>query len=241
VATQPKAHTEICQICRQEKTIGEVMPATAVRNGVVDTIRKKYPDWSTEGFICFPDIERFRSEYVQDALEAERGEISTLDAEVLESLKQQDLLAKDINAEFTQKLTFGQRLADKIAEFGGSWGFIITFGCILATWVTINSVALLMRPFDPFPYILLNLVLSCLASIQAPVIMMSQNRQEAKDRLRSEQDYKTNLKAELEIRHLHEKMDHLLKNEWQRLLEIQQIQTDLMEELISKGKGEKSN
>ncbi len=121
-----------------------------------------------------------------------------------------------------------------MAEFGGSWRFIIYFAVVLVVWITFNSVELLSRPFDPFPYILLNLVLSCLAAIQAPVILMSQNRQEAKDRLRGEHDYRVNLKAELEIRLLHEKLDLLLTHQWQKLLEIQRIQMDLMEDMVRK-------
>lgn len=105
---------------------------------------------------------------------------------------------------------------------------------MLFLWVTVNTTFFLKKPFDPYPYIFLNLVLSCLAAIQAPVIMMSQNRQEEKDRLRGEYDYKVNLKAELEIRHLHEKIDHLLNSQWQRLLEIQEMQTQLMEEIAEK-------
>ena len=117
---------------------------------------------------------------------------------------------------------------------------IISFAVVMAIWIVINTVALLRRPFDPFPYILLNLVLSCLASIQAPVIMMSQNRQEAKDRLRAEHDYRVNLKAEVEIRQINVKMDQLLTHQWQRLLEIQQIQTELMEEVLQLS-GKKKN
>jgi uncharacterized membrane protein len=122
-------------------------------------------------------------------------------------------------------------LSDKIAEFGGSWKFIITFGGVIVVWVVLNAVLLLDRGFDPYPFILLNLILSCLAALQAPVIMMSQNRAEARDRLRGENDYKVNLKAELEIRHLHEKMDHLLRRQYNRLFEIQQIQIELLEQL----------
>jgi uncharacterized membrane protein len=124
-------------------------------------------------------------------------------------------------------------VADKVAEFGGSWRFIIIFGFILLIWVAVNSIAL-SGHFDPYPFILLNLVLSCIAALQAPVIMMSQNRQEAKDRLRSEHDYQVNLKAELEIRHINSKIDMLLTHQWHRLLEIQQIQTELIEELTQK-------
>jgi uncharacterized membrane protein len=130
--------------------------------------------------------------------------------------------------------SFGERLADRVAEFGGSWRFIITFGLVLVIWIGINSLVLLWRPFDPYPFILLNLVLSSIAALQAPVIMMSQNRQEAKDRLQSEHDYQINLKAEIEIRQLHIKLDQLINHSWQRLLEIQQVQTDLMEDLAKR-------
>jgi uncharacterized membrane protein len=154
---------------------------------------------------------------------------------VLDSLKEHEILAKNINVEFEQELTFWERLSDKVASFGGSWGFILGFFLVMAVWVAINSLVLLTRPFDPYPYILLNLMLSCLAAVQAPVILMSQNRQEAKDRLRSEHDYQVNLKAELEIRHLNEKMDLLLNTQWRRLLEIQRIQMELMEEMACRG------
>ena len=139
-------------------------------------------------------------------------------------------LLLDLNKEFDSKMTFGERAADKVAEFGGSWRFISIFGAVLFGWIVLNAVVLASGAFDPYPFILLNLVLSCIASLQAPIIMMSQNRAAAKDRLQAEHDYKVNLKAEVEIRNLHEKIDHLLQNQWQRLLEIQQIQTDLIEE-----------
>lgn len=137
-----------------------------------------------------------------------------------------------IDADFEQELSFGARLADGIASFGGSWAFIIVFGVFIMLWITVNVLALLWKPPDPYPFILLNLILSCLAALQAPVIMMSQNRQEAKDRLRSEHDYRVNLKAELEIRQLHEKIDHLLLHQWERLAEIQQVQIELLNEVI---------
>lgn len=141
------------------------------------------------------------------------------------------MLTENIEQQFERKLTFGEHLSDKIAEFGGSWKFIITFGGVIVVWVVLNAVLLLDRGFDPYPFILLNLILSCVAALQAPVIMMSQNRAEARDRLRAENDYKVNLKAELEIRHLHEKIDHLLRKQYNRLFEIQQIQIELLEEI----------
>ena len=118
-----------------------------------------------------------------------------------------------------------------MADFGGSWTFIVSFFFVLAVWMAFNVWVASRDVFDPYPFILLNLVLSCLAAIQAPIIMMSQKRQETKDRMRSENDYRVNLKAELEIRHLHEKMDHLINRQWERLAEIQQIQLEIMQDL----------
>ncbi len=226
-----KQEIVLCRICKEQKKRGDVVPAELIRAPLVDTIRKTHPDWSARGFICIEDLNRFRAEYVHDVLETEKGELSTLEQQVMKSLKEHELLSKNINIEFEQKLTLGERMADRLAEFAGSWRFITIFFSVLLVWILINSIVLLMRPFDPYPFILLNLVLSCLAAIQAPVIMMSQNRQEAKDRIRAEHDYLVNLKAELEIRHLHEKIDHGLVNQWSRLMEIQEIQMELMEEL----------
>lgn len=177
-------------------------------------------------------------EYVRQVLEAEVGELSVLETDVLASLKEHELIASNIHKEFESKRTFAERLSDLLASFGGSWTFVLVFLFFMAVWIVMNSVSR-ARP-DPYPFILLNLVLSCLAAMQAPIIMMSQNRQESRDRLRAESDYKINLKAELEIRHLHEKVDHLLRKQSQRLFEIQQIQLDLMRDLtaaLSRGHG----
>lgn len=230
----------LCKICKRQKKPSEVLPGDLIRTPIVELIQKQYPQWSQKDYICLDDLNRFRAAYVEDVLERDKGELSMLEEDVLRSLKEQELLSKDLNVEFDKKLTFGERAADKIAEFGGSWRFIMIFAATLFFWIILNTVLLLKKPFDPYPFILLNLVLSCLAAIQAPIIMMSQNRQEAKDRLRSEHDYRVNLKAELEIRNLHEKLDHLITHQWQRLLEIQEIQTDLMEELASRSRRRRS-
>jgi uncharacterized membrane protein len=224
-----------CLICKQPKRPNDVLPVELVRNSVAETIRRTHPDFVSPGYICLTDLNHFRSEHVQDVLETEKGELSSLEEEVVRSLKEHETLSRNVNVEFERDVTFGERVADRVAEFGGSWRFIITFAVILAIWIGVNTAALIREPFDPYPYILLNLVLSCLAAIQAPVIMMSQNRQEAKDRLRGEHDYRVNLKAELEVRHLNAKLDLLLTHQWQRLLEIQQIQMELMEELVERG------
>ena len=230
----------VCNICGKTKARSMMMPAALVRDAVTEQIKAAYPDWKPEGYICINDLNQFRMKYIQNLLGSEKGELTALDREVLESLQRHEILSSNVDAEFEKDLNLGEKMADRLASFGGSWTFIIIFASILFAWIGLNSFLLLKRPFDPYPFILLNLVLSCLAAIQAPVIMMSQNRQEAKDRLRSQQDYQVNLKAELEIRHLHEKIDHLLSHQWERLVEIQQIQIDLLSELArlrGKGKG----
>jgi uncharacterized membrane protein len=223
----------VCQICGNPHSRSELVPAALVRPPLIERLRSAFPSWSQDGFICRDDLNRFRGEYVQLLLEDERGELSSLERSVINSLARHETLAENVDVEFQKKLSFGERLADHIADFGGSWIFILLFGGFILIWIVINTVLLVVRPFDPYPFILLNLMLSCLAALQAPIIMMSQNRQEARDRLRSESDYRVNLKAELEIRHLHEKLDHLLQHQWERLIEIQQIQIELMNELTA--------
>ena len=223
--------TLVCEICKKPKSPHDGLIAELIRPSLLEFIKKRMPDWDGKGFICFDDLGKFRKEYVKDVLENELGELSALDQEVIESLHQHEILASNIEEQFEQKLTFGERLTDQIASFGGSWRFIILFGVVLVVWIILNAALLVNRGFDPYPFILLNLILSCLAAMQAPIIMMSQNRAELRDRLRSENDYKINLKAELEIRHLHEKVDHLLRRQYNRLFEIQQIQIELLEEI----------
>jgi uncharacterized membrane protein len=143
-------------------------------------------------------------------------------------------ISRDTNLEFEKKKTFGQRLADRVAAFGGSWTFIIIFAVILCSWVLLNSFILARRgdSFDVYPYILLNLFLSMLAAVQAPVILMSQNRQGVKDRLDAAHDYEVNLKAELEILSLHEKLDELREMKWAGLIGMQQEQIRLLTQLL---------
>src|SRR5713226_8282383 len=235
--SKPVAAPVICEVCKKPKSPHSGMIAELIRPSLFEFIKKKLPDLDSKAFICFEDVGKFRKDYIKEVLEDEIGELSVLDQEVIESLEQHEILSNDISKQFEKKLTFGERLSDRIAEFGGSWKFLITFFSVLVVWIIINGVILLTHAFDPYPFILLNLILSCLAAVQAPVIMMSQNRAEARDRLRAENDYKINLKAELEIRHLHEKIDHLLRRQYNRLFEIQQIQIELLEELGQKREG----
>jgi uncharacterized membrane protein len=220
-----------CQVCGKEKKQNDIVASDLIRDPVVDVIRKSVPEWRPDGYICTEDLNRFRVQYIEEMLEREKGELTSLEESVMQSMAEHDLLSKNINLEFDRHLTFGERVADRLADFAGSWTFILLFAGMLCVWIAVNTFVILTRPFDPFPFILLNLVLSCIAAIQAPVIIMSQNRQEARDRLRAEHDYQVNLKAELEIQHLHEKMDHLLLRQGQRLMEMQKIQVELMEEI----------
>lgn len=226
---------QTCRICGKAFSARDLVRGAAVRDVVAKEILRDHPDWSPESFICRPDLNRYRATYVHSLLESEKGEITSLEQEVLHSLRDHELLAKNLEVEFEQEWSFGERLADRIAAFGGSWTFLIYFGVFIVLWIGMNSIILVWRPADPYPFILLNLILSCLAAIQAPIIMMSQNRQEAKDRLRSQHDYQVNLKAELEIRHLHEKVDHLLSHQWERLAQIQEIQLELLSEIGRRG------
>ena len=225
---------EICQVCHQGKMMSELVPADHIHKAVADTIRSEHPDWSDQGYICLNDLNHYRTAHIREILTNERGELSDLEAEVARSMTEQELLSQNINDQFVGKLTTGEKIADKVATFGGSWRFIIIFGSFIFVWILINALFLAARPFDPYPFILLNLMLSCLAAIQAPIIMMSQNRQESKDRLRSEHDFKINLKAELEIQHLNEKLDHLITNQWQNLLETQEMQMEMLDEIMSR-------
>jgi uncharacterized membrane protein len=221
---------QVCQICGAGGN-AELHPGVFVRPAIGELIRRDAGFWDENGWICIKDLQRFRHKFVEEVLETERGELTTLEREVLESMKEQDTLSKNPEESFNAKSSFGERMADHIADFGGSWIFIGIFAGVIFFWLVLNSFILAARPFDPYPYILLNLVLSCLAAIQAPIIMMSQNRQEFRDRDRALHDYQVNLKAELEIRHLHQKLDHLMSHQWERLLNIQELQMELIDEM----------
>ena len=152
----------------------------------------------------------------------------------MEKLKSNKFISDNVEPDIESESTFGERLSDKIAEFGGSWKFIIFFLSFMGFWMGVNVVVYHERGYDPYPFILLNLVLSCLAALQAPIIMMSQNRQNDKDRQRSEHDYQVNLAAELQIRLLHDKIDHMMLNQHKQIVEIQEIQIELMQEMEEK-------
>lgn len=224
--------TKACAATGKQYPARKLVPIISVRPNVAEVIRKKYPDLPDQALISPEVVSAARIEYVRNLLTGQLGELSKLDEEVIESLHNHEIVSESPPGENEEEenSSFGEKLSDRIAEFGGSWTFIMTFGGLMIFWIGLNVYLLRNKGFDPYPFILLNLVLSCLAAMQAPVIMMSQNRQEVRDRRRGENDYKVNLKAELEIRHLHEKIDYLLHQQASRLMEIQQIQLEAMQD-----------
>jgi len=203
-----------------------------IRKSIFDLIQEEHPEFNEESYVSLEELNKYRKKYIEKIVKQELGELNSLEQEVVDSIKDQDFLSHSLEEVSDKDLTTGQRLADKVASFGGSWAFIISFFSFMFIWVLANIFLWVYEPFDPYPFILLNLILSCLASIQAPIIMMSQNRQEEKDRMRNLHDYQINLKAELEIRLLDEKMDHLIIHQNQRLTEMQELQADYMEDIL---------
>lgn len=177
-----------CQICHCLFEDFLLIPLDILKEETHSQIREDHPDIDQNGHICREDLWRYYANWIADS-------------------EKDHPIEKDL-----RPATFGQKLADRLTEFGGSWSFIIYFFAVLAIWIAVNTTHNYFKPFDAYPYILMNLILSCLGAIQAPIIMMSQNREAARDRIRAQYDYEVNLKAEVEIRHLHDKIDHLHRN-----------------------------
>ncbi|MGA8854272.1 MAG: DUF1003 domain-containing protein [Christiangramia sp.] len=232
---------EICYISNKELPMDSLVSGASITVPILNLIKKDRPGFTIDKFISRDLLGKYRKKYLEFLIKKEHKDLSKLDKEVNKAIGDNVLLSENIEPEIESELTIGQKLADKIASFGGSWTFIIIFFSFLLLWICINIWFLVIKPFDPYPFILLNLILSCLAAIQAPIIMMSQNRKEQKDRTRSEHDYKINLKAELEIRLLHEKIDHLMIHQNQRLIEIQELQLDYLEDLANKNTTSRKN
>lgn len=228
-------------VSNKEFPISEKVSAKTIRHSVLNLIQKDNPQFSDESCLSISELNYYREKAISAYLVQEIGELSELEKTVLASMTDNTLLTDKIDTIDTQFLSTGQKVADKVASFGGSWKFIISFGVFILIWVILNIYWLFNKGFDPYPFILLNLILSCLAALQAPVIMMSQNRQEEKDRERSKQDYMINLKSELEIRTLHEKIDHFIMDQQQELLELQKTQIEMMNDILRKIEKKKEN
>lgn len=199
---------------------------------IVNLIHQRFPNFSEGDSLSMDELNEFRREYVTAKIIEEYGAVNQLKKDVIESIQNDSIISDDESLSKKENLTWGQRLSDKVAAFGGSWTFIISFMALLLIWMALNSFWFFHINFDPFPFIFLNLILSCVAALQAPVIMMSQNRQEEKDRERAKKDFRVNLKSELEIRLLHNKMDHLMMHQQQELIEIQKIQMDMLTDIL---------
>ncbi len=220
-------------ISKKELAASEAISADALRDGIFERIKQDHPEFDKSCFISIHELNRYRRLYLSALIEQDKSELELIHKEVIKAIEENTYISENIETEIEEELTLGQRMADKIAEFGGSWFFIISFFLFILVWMALNIWIFASKPFDPYPFILLNLILSCLAAIQAPIIMMSQNRQEEKDRMRSIHDYKINLKAEMEIKILSDKIDHLLIHQNKKLLEIQELQTDYLEDLMN--------
>lgn len=223
----------ISDISGKEFPQDEKVSAASLRKPLLEIIKAENPDFDESCSLALSELNIYREKYISDFLSKELGELDEMEKKVVQSLKDNSLVADNPDDE-DNTLTVGQKVADKVASFGGSWTFILSFLCFLLGWIGINVFLLMNKGFDPYPFILLNLILSCVAALQAPVIMMSQNRQGEKDREKAQNDYMVNLKSELEIRMLHEKIDHIILHQEQALLEIQRVQIDMMNDILSK-------
>ncbi len=213
--------------------LSERVYADVIHNAILEKIREQKPSFNEDACLAASELNVYKLQYLSEHLTSELGDLGELEQTVLDSIGDKKTISAQIEDKEVPE-TLAQRLADKVAAFGGSWKFIISFSVVLILWICFNALVLGNKGFDPYPFILLNLILSCLAALQAPVIMMSQNRQEEKDRQRAKNDYMINLKSELEIRMLHEKLDHLMIRQQQDIIEIQKDQIEQMDRLIER-------
>jgi len=211
-----------------EKVLGKT-----IRIPVLNLIREDYPNFELQDFIADTELNIYREKYISKYLSTEVSQLSDFHKKIIYAIGNDESFVKKVEDEVDTR-NYGQIVADKVAAFGGSWTFIIAFFVFILIWICFNIFILFNKGFDPYPFILLNLLLSCLAALQAPVIMMSQNRQEEKDRERAKKDYMINLKAEVEIRMLDEKIDHLIMNQQQELIEIQKVQIEMMNDILQR-------
>jgi uncharacterized membrane protein len=223
----------VCHITKKEVNDDNSYRADELRPSIYNLIKKDYPDFSKKSFISNDEHNKYRMLNLSMIVQQEKGDIDKLEKEVVDAITNNKILSENFEDNIDDNFTFGQIIADRVANFGGSWKFIIIFFAFILVWMSINIWYIVSKPYDPYPFILLNLILSCLAAVQAPIILMSQNRQEEKDRIRNEHDYMVNLKSELEIKIINEKIDHLIVNHNRRLFETQEIQTEILVDIMN--------
>lgn len=225
--------TFISDLSKKEFPLSERVSGKTLRPSILELIHKDSPEFTRDLFLSASELNLYREKHFLKSLGKDKAKLNALEKKVITSLTKRKTLSDQLEeGESKEPITFGQKIADHVASFGGSWTFILSFLGFLVIWIIVNVYWLVNKGFDPYPFILLNLILSCVAALQAPVIMMSQNRQEIKDRERAQKDYMINLKSELEIQVLHEKMDHLINAQQQELLKIQEEQTKMMTAIL---------
>lgn len=218
-----------CSLCHEDKTAWEIVPEHAVDGSVSELIREQNSGWTSGSAICASCLARIRLAELRKRVERESAALLSEEQQLEDDSSTDELVSKDIFRDYQP--TSGEHISDAVAAYVGSWAFLGSQCLLLAVWIVVNTIGLLRYRFDPYPYIFLNLILSWIAALQAPLILMSQNRQNDRDRLRSVHDYRVNLKAEIEIRYLHRKLDQLLTEQWQHMLEIQQQQLQVLDQL----------
>ncbi|WP_125544978.1 DUF1003 domain-containing protein [Levilactobacillus lindianensis] len=199
--------------------------------GLRNRVKREFPQSQPGDYICGHHLLKYRLEHVDAMINADLKQTKKINNKLTKALQSDDYDIVDVNETLTESLTFGQKVSDDVAHFGGSWGFIFAFMFVLLAWMIVNGLHLFGINFDNYPFILLNLVLSCVAAIQAPIIMMSQNRSADRDRMMAENDYHVNLKSEHELRLLHAKVDHLAQNQVPHTMEIARFQLEILGEI----------
>ena len=224
-----------CQICKETKD--NLVIAKAIPKALLSYIKKKHVELDDDGHICLQDITGFKENYLNHLITKETDELNDLDSKLEQEIKEKCLLAKNMDIEFDKKRTFGERVADRVASFGGSWTFIGFYLAFLAIWISINVIIYETQDaFDPFPFTFLNLVLAVITTLEAPIIMMSQNRQSLKDSRKAEHDYLLDLEAELELNALHDKIDHLIIHQVEHFVQNQEMLAEIKSIIETKNK-----
>ena len=226
-----KKNEFISDLSHQTYSSSQKVASHSISNSFLKFIQSNHPGFTEDSLLSISELSALRVQFISSKLKGQLGELSSMEKLVIDTISNGDEISNIALSQDNNPLSRGQKMADHVATFGGSWTFIISFGFFLFVWILLNTAFLLNKGFDPYPFILLNLILSCIAALQAPIIMMSQNRQEEKDRERSKLDYMINLKSELEIRTLHEKLDHLIIHQQRDLFEIQEIQIEMMKDI----------
>ncbi|WP_429971443.1 DUF1003 domain-containing protein [Fructilactobacillus sp. Tb1] len=224
-------YKKTCYIDHKEFPMNEGKLFKNIASPIRKMIRIKYPKIQNTDFVCNRDILYYELRHVDNLIQNDDKKINKLDRKLTKTMDNNEFEITDVNDVMKHSLTFGQRVSDGVARFGGSWTFIFIFVGILVLWMLLNSLELFGIHFDKYPFILLNLFLSCVAAIQAPIIMMSQNRSADLDRMNAENDYHVNLKSEQELRILHAKLDLLSREQVPHDMDIARIQLRMIGEL----------